>query len=189
MRKIIFQEWLSLEGFAADGDNGTSFLESAELNKYSDKELLDFMDGIETILLGANTYRLFVDFWPTATTDQEIIADKLNSTPKIIFSKSLKKAPWGKWPEANIVQTDAIEYLNKAKSQPGKNMVLWGSISLAQSLMKKNLIDEYHLRICPIVLGSGRPLFESMAKMNLELIGTKQYSSGLVLLKYRPAIH
>ena len=93
MRKLIFQEWLSLDGFAADGNNGLSFVESLALHKYSDQEQLDFLDEIDIILLGANTYRLFVEFWPMATIDQEIIADKLNSIPKMIFSRSMLKLP------------------------------------------------------------------------------------------------
>src|SRR5260221_13098464 len=100
MRKVIFQEWLSMDGYAADQNNSPAFLESVTLNKYSDLDQLAFLETIDTILLGANTYKLFVDFWPTATNEQEVIADKLNSIPKIIFSGRLDKAPWGKWPEA-----------------------------------------------------------------------------------------
>ena len=185
MRKVIFQEWLSMDGFAADANNSPAFLESVTLNKYSDQDLLRMMDTIDTILLGANTYKLFVDFWPTTTNDQEIIADKLNSTPKIVFSKTLASAPWGKWPDATLVRTDAVAELKRLKSQKGGDMVLWGSISLAQAFMKANLIDEYHFRVCPLVLGAGRPLFESTGPLNFELFGTKVYESGLLLLQYR----
>ena len=185
MRKVIFQEWLSMDGYAADANNSVSFIESVALNKYSDIDLLKFMDGIDTILLGANTYQLFVDFWPDCSTKQEIIADKLNSTPKIIFSKKMDKAPWGKWPDATVIKEDAVTALRKLKLQDGKDMVLWGSISLAQAFMKANLIDEYHLRICPLVLGGGRLLFENTGHMDFELSGTKQYEGGLMLLQYR----
>src|SRR2546423_6932967 len=135
MRKLILQEWLSIDGFTADRNGQLNFVTSPEFNKDSDQDILQFMDGVDTILLGAVTYKLFVDFWPTATTGTEIIADKLNSTPKIVFSKSLSIAPWGKWPAATIVKTEAANEIRKLKAQPGKNMVLWGSISLAQSLM------------------------------------------------------
>jgi len=188
MRKLIFEEWLSLDGFAADGNNGLSFVGSMALHKPSDQDQLDFLDGIDTILLGAKTYPLFVDFWPTATNDQQIIADRLNSIPKLIFSKSMSKAPWGKWPDAGLVKTDAVEALKKLKSQEGKDMVLWGSISLAQSFMRENLIDEYHLRICPVVIGVGRPLFAKTGIIHLKLFESKTYPSGLVMLKYRTAL-
>ena len=160
-------------------------MESLKSVKYSDKEQLEFLNEIDAILLGANTYRLFVDFWPTATNDQEVIADKLNSLPKFVFSHSMQKAPWGKWPDATLIHTDAVESVKKMKSQDGKDMVLWGSISLAQSFMNENLIDEYHLRICPVVLGGGRSLFAKTGKINLELIESRTFPSGLVQLKYK----
>jgi dihydrofolate reductase len=185
MRKLIFQEWISMDAYAADANGSVSFIESTTLNKYSDLDQLKWMESIDLILLGANTYKLFVEFWPTATTDQEIIADKLNSIPKVVFSKSLSAAPWGKYPDARIVRTDAAKAIKELKLQQGKDMVLWGSISLAQSLMKANLIDEYHLRICPVALGSGRPLFENTGPLNFELYNSKRYESGLMLLEYR----
>lgn len=186
MRKIIFQEFLSLDSYAADSDNSTKFFESSEMAEGSDDDLLKEMNNFDTILLGANTYKMFVEYWPTVTNEEQIVADKLNSIPKIVFSKSLKKAPWGKWPEAKIISGDAITELKKLKSEKGKDMVLWGSISLSQDLMKANLIDEYHFRICPIVLGSGRPLFEKTGALDLELVESKQYKSGLMFLKYKP---
>jgi dihydrofolate reductase len=187
MRKLILQEWLTIDGFVADRNGNLDFFISPELSKGSDEDLLRFMETIDTILLGAVTYKLFVDFWPAASTETEIIADKLNSTEKIVFSNSLTRAPWGKWPDATVVKTDASKEVYKLKSQAGKNMVLWGSISLAQSLMKENLIDEYHLRICPVAFGSGKSFFPAnMEPLNLKLVESKQYSSGLVLLQYEP---
>ena len=186
MRKIIFQEFLSLDSYAADSDNSTKFFESAEIAEDSDDDLLKEMENFDTILLGANTYKMFVEFWPKATNDEQIVADKLNSIPKIVFSKSLKKAPWGKWPEARMISGDAVAEIKKLKAEKGKDMVLWGSIALSQDLMKANLIDEYHFRICPVVLGAGKPLFEKTGKLELDLFESKQYKSGLMLLKYKP---
>jgi dihydrofolate reductase len=185
MRKLIFQEWLSMDGYAADKNNSPAFLESITLNKYSDLDQLAWMETIDTMLLGANTYKLFVEFWPTATNEQEVIADKLNSLNKIIFSSKLERAPWGDWPDAQVISSDASKAVRELKAQDGKDIVLWGSISLAQSLMRDNLIDEYHFRICPVVLGAGRPLFESTGPLDFELYDTKRYQSGLMLLQYR----
>jgi len=186
MRKLIFQEFLSLDGYAADKDHETKFFEGPEYSKDSDDDLLAEMQRFDTILLGANTYKMFVDFWPGATNDEQIVADKLNSIPKIVFSKTLEKAPWGKWPAAKIVADDAVSFLKGQKAQDGKDMVLWGSISLAQDLMKANLIDEYQFRIVPVLLGSGTLLFSKAGIHDLELIHTKSYSSGLLLVHYRP---
>ena len=186
MRKLIFQEFLSLDGYAADKDHSTKFFESPEYSRDSDEDLLAEMNRFDTILLGANTYKMFADFWPAATNDEQIVADKLNSIPKIVFSSTLKEAPWGKWEPAKIESGDAVKAITELKKQIGKDMVLWGSISLAQDLMKANLIDEYQLRIVPVLLGDGTLLFEKRDELQLELSKTKSYDSGLLLAHYQP---
>ena len=187
MKKLIVEEWLSLDGYAEDSNGKLDFFPSTEANKYSDADQLKFMETIDTILLGRKTYELFVDFWPNATTDKEIIADKLNETPKVIFSKTLKKVPWGRWPEAQIVAGDVVTEVRKLKTIPGKNIVLWGSISLAQSLMKENLIDEYHIQICPTAVGGGKPFFPQFINYRtFKLVDTRKYDSGVMFLKLIP---
>jgi dihydrofolate reductase len=91
---------------------------------------------------------MFVEFWPEADPKEQIVADKLNSIPKIVFSKTLKEAPWGKWPAATIIPDDAVTAIKKLKKEAGKDMVLWGSISLAQDLINAGIIDEYSIKDC-----------------------------------------
>jgi dihydrofolate reductase len=187
MRKLILEEWLSLDGYVEDQNGKLDFFPSTESNRYADEDQLKFLDTIDTMLLGRKTYELFAGFWPTATVDKEIIADKLNSLSKIVFSNTLKKAPWGKWPEAQIVRDDAVEAIRQLKMKPGKNMVLWGSISLAQSLIKANLIDEYHLQICPTAVGGGKLLFPIQDRYNrFRLVNSRTYDTGVVFLHYEP---
>ena len=187
MRKLILEEWISLDGYAADINGKLDFFPSTEENKYSDQDQLKFLDTIDTILLGRVTYELFVEFWPAATTAQEIIADKLNSLPKIVFSNTLKKAPWGKWPDAEIVSGNAVDEIRKLKEKEGKNMVLWGSISLAQSLIKDNLVDEYHIQVCPKIIGGGRALFPPLnSYADLKLVDIRKYDTGVMYLHYEP---
>ncbi len=179
---------MSLDGYVADKNGSLDFFTSLtpEQNKYSDQDQLKFLAGIDTILLGRKTYELFVDFWPTATTDKEVIADKLNETDKIVFSNTLTKAPWGKWKDATVISGEAAKAIKQLKAFPGKNMVLWGSISLAQALMKENLVDEYHIQLCPVLTGGGRSLFEQLPDMaKLELLETKPYNTGNIFLNYR----
>jgi len=187
MRKLILEEWVSLDGYVADKNGKLDFFTNLtpEQNKYSDADQLKFLETIDTILLGRKTYELFVEFWPTATTDKEVIADKLNETKKIVFSNTLSKAPWGKWPPVEIINGDAVEAIRELKSLPGKNLVLWGSISLAQSLMKENLVDEYHIQLCPVVIGSGRTLFTDLRDYrHLHLVDLRRYDTGTVFLNY-----
>jgi dihydrofolate reductase len=178
MRKLILEEWVSLDGYVTDKNGQLDFFTNLtpEQNTYSDNDQLKFLETVDTILLGRKTYELFVEFWPTATTDKEVIADKLNNTNKIVFSNTLTKAPWGKWREAEIISGEATTAIKKFKSLPGKNMVVWGSISLAQSLMRENLIDEYHIQLCPVVTGGGRSLFPQQINLaQLNLLELRQY--------------
>jgi len=189
MRKLILEEWVSLDGFVTDKNGQLDFFTSLtpEQNKDSDADQLKFLETIDTILLGRKTYDLFVDFWPAATADKEVIADKLNETYKIVFSNTITKAPWGQWPEVEIVTGEATAAIKKFKQTPGKNMVVWGSISLAQSLMKENLIDEYHIQLCPVLTGGGRNLFPQQINFGqLNLLEARQYNTGIVFLNYEP---
>jgi dihydrofolate reductase len=187
MRKLILSEWLSLDGNVSDKNGQLDFFTSLspEENKYADEDQLKFLETIDTILLGRKTYELFANFWPTATTDTEIIADKLNELPKKVFSNTLIQAPWGKWEEAEVIKGEAVEAIKKLKALPGKNMVMWGSISIAQALMKADLIDEYHIQLCPVLTGGGRSFFsQEMDTSKLYLAEVRQYETGTVLLKY-----
>jgi dihydrofolate reductase len=187
MRKLILEEWMSLDGYVTDKNNQLNFFTdlTPEQNTFSDNDQLKFLETIDTILLGRKTYELFVDFWPSATTDKEVIADKLNETKKIVFSNTLTTAPWGQWTEAEIISDNSIAAIRELKLHQGKDMVLWGSISLAQSLMKENLIDEYHIQLCPVLTGGGRNLFPyEMDYGKLNLLEVRQYNSGTVFLNY-----
>jgi dihydrofolate reductase len=188
MRKLIIEEWISLDGYATDKTGGLDFFThlTPEQNTYSDADQLKFLETVDTILLGRKTYELFVEFWPGATTDMEVIADKLNQVKKIVFSNTLRKAPWGKWPDAEIISGQAVKAIKTLKSLPGKNMVLWGSISLAQGLMKENLVDEYHIQLCPVLNGGGRSFFTQGISQQLNLAEVRHYSTGTVFLNYQP---
>jgi len=188
MRKLIVEEWISLDGFAEDANGKLDYFPTTKENRYADEQQLKFLDTVDTILLGRKTYELFVDYWPKASTKEEIIADRLNEIPKLVCSNTLKHAPWGKWPDATIAPGNAIDVVTNLKKQPGRNIILWGSLSLTQTLMKANLVDLYKLRICPTVVGGGRPLFPAFnAYQSLKLIEHGAYDSGLINLTYEPA--
>lgn len=186
MRKLILGEWLSLDAFAADKNGTTKFFESREYGGVSDEHMLKFMEDVDTIIIGRKTYELFADFWPKATTSEELMADCINETHKIVFSSSLDSAPWGKWDPATVNRGDAVEEVKRLKAQSGKDMVLWGSISLAQSLIEADLIDEFQIRVVPVLLGEGRPMFSKSREIPLKLVETRAYESGVVYSRYVP---
>ena len=187
MRKLILEEWMSLDGHVADKDGQLDFFTSVspEKNRDSDVDQLKFLDSIDTILFGRKTYELFADYWPTATVDKEVIADKLNAMKKLVFSNTLLNAPWGKWPAAEVINGEAINAIKQLKLLPGKDMIMWGSISIAQALMSANLIDEYHIQLCPVLTGGGRRLFiEQAIETQLKVLEVRTYNTGMVFLNY-----
>jgi dihydrofolate reductase len=186
MRKVILQEFVTLDGLAAGENGSVDFVPASTTGDESfGQRQIDFMDSIDTILLGRVTYEMFSQYWPNVTSgDDKPFADKLNAIPKIVFSQTLDRAPWGDWDDAQI-REDAAKEIAASKGRSGKDMVIWGSISLAQSLMADRLIDEYQIIICPVVLGTGRPLFKKQSDaQGLELVDTRTFDRGTALLSY-----
>jgi dihydrofolate reductase len=191
MRNVILQEFVSVDGMAAGANDSTEFIQAGMSGDQSfGRRQTSFLDSIDTILLGRKTYELFVDYWPKVTSgDEEPFADKLNAIPKIVFSSSLEKAPWGDWPDATIVRTNPAREVERLKQLPGKDLVIWGSLTLAQSLMLEGVIDEYQLVVCPVVLIEGRKLFDDVAeKGEMHLLSTRSFDRGAVLLTYSGAM-
>lgn len=187
MKKLILQEFVSVDGLASGPNDSVDFVPASNQGdqRFGQRQM-EFLDSIDTILLGRVTYEMFAGHWPNVPPGPDRpFADKLNAIPKIVFSKTLDRAPWGSYPEARVVKTSAAKEVAKLRQGSGKDMVLWGSISLAQSLMGEGLIDEYQLIVCPLVLGNGRPLFaEKKDAVTMKLLTTKSFDRGSVLLAY-----
>ena len=187
MKKLILQEFVSVDGLAAGPNDSVDFVPASNQGdqRFGQRQM-EFLDSIDTILLGRVTYEMFAGHWPNVPPGPDKpFADKLNAIPKIVFSKTLDRAPWGSYPEARLVKTSAAKEVAMLRQGSGKDMVLWGSISLAQSLMGEGLIDEYQLIVCPLVLGKGRPLFaEKKDSVTMKLLTTKSFDRGSVLLAY-----
>jgi dihydrofolate reductase len=123
---------------------------------------------------------MFVTYWPEVKPgdDDKPFADKLNAIPKIVFSKTLERASWGKWDNARLVRTEAADEVRRLRQGSGGNMVIWGSISLAQSLLHERLIDEVQLIVCPVVLGRGTRLFSDSDSLQMQLRRTSSFDRG-----------
>jgi dihydrofolate reductase len=190
MREVILQEFVTLDGLAAGPNNSVDFVPASTSGdqKFS-REQLAFFDAIDTIVLGRVTYQLFAGYWPKVTEgDEKPFADKMNSTPKIVFSRTLDRAPWGTFDEATVLRSDPAAEVSKLKQQPGRNLVIWGSLSLAQLLIGEGLIDEYRLVVCPLVLGQGRHLFnDALGPIEVTLLNASPLDRGAVSLTYKPS--
>jgi dihydrofolate reductase len=187
MRNLILQEFVSVDGMAAGSDGSTEFIPASSRGDQSfGRRQESFLDSIDTILLGRKTYEMFADYWPNVTSgDDQAFADRINALPKVVFSRTLDRAPWGRWEEATVVKTDAGREVERLKQRPGKDLVIWGSLTLAHALMHEGLIDEYQLIVCPVVLVEGRRLFDdSVAPGEMHLLSTQSFDRGTVLLSY-----
>ena len=185
MRRVIVQEFVSIDGLVAGSDGSVDFVPATTSGdrSFGDRQL-SFIDSVDTMLLGRRTYEMFAGYWPNVTEgeDKEFAA-KINNLRKVVFSSTLDEAPWGTFEAGQVVQD--IDEVATLKRAGGKDLVVWGSISLAQSLMDAGLVDEYQLIVCPVVLGAGKRLFREQDD-ELELVDTRSFDGGTVLLSYRP---
>ncbi|MFI0357309.1 dihydrofolate reductase family protein [Actinomadura sp. 9N407] len=184
MRKLIVQELITVDGYVAGAGGELDFFESVTDYSEVDRDNLQLLENVDTILLGAATYEMFVQYWPTA---DETVAKMVNALPKLVFSSTLDKAPWGDWQEAQVVRGNAADKVAELKRQPGKDIMLWGSLSLARSLIQAGLLDELQLRVIPVAIGKGLKLFpDDLGRLDLQLTEAKPYASGITSLHYRP---
>ena len=189
MRKVILQEFVSVDGYAAGPGDSVDFVPaSTQDDERFGQRQMEFLGSVDTILLGRVTYEMFAGYWPNVTSGADKpFADKLNAIPKVVFSRTLGRAPWGSYPDARVVKTNAAKEVSNLRQGSGKDMVIWGSISLAQSLMDEGVLDEYQLIVCPVVLASGRALFPDKHSVNMKLLTTRSFDRGSVLLAYAAA--
>ena len=181
---------MSLDGYVA-GPKGEldwfvheGFMIGTEFGQYA----REMISSVDAILLGRLTYQEFASYWPTATDNDPVITERINSLPKIVFSKTLERAEWGEWNNARLVRGNSADEVRRLKEQPGKDLVIYGSAQLVSTLMEESLIDEFHILIQPVVLGRGKPEFKDLnQRYSLELLEAKPFKSGAVWLRYRPA--
>jgi dihydrofolate reductase len=145
---------------------------------------LDEVMAADAMLLGRVTYEGFAAAWP-GMTDEVGFADKMNSMPKYVVSTTLDEATWN---NSTVVAENVAEAVGKLKAQPGQDILVAGSRTLAQTLIAEGLVDEYRLMVFPVVLGSGKRLFgETSQPSTLTLVDSQPLDSGTVILTYRPA--
>lgn len=189
MRKLILQEFVTLDGMAAESDGDTKFIPATfQDDKGFTTEQEELIESANTMVIGRKTYEIFRDYWPEEKEGQDKeFANKLNSMEKFVVSSTLDSAPWGEWEPAKVISGRAEEELAKLKEQPGSDMLIWGSISLSQSLINAGLIDEIRIVTCPLVLGEGRPFFgDKIGTLDLKLKDAKTFDSGAVEIRYVP---
>jgi dihydrofolate reductase len=150
-----------------------------------EQELFKFdeLKASDTLLLGRVTYDSFAAAWPNMIEQTGEYGVMMNGYPKYVVSTTLDKVEWN---NSSLIKEKIAEELIKLKQQPGKDILVFGSCALVQTLIQLDLIDEYRLMVFPVLLGTGKRLFgDGIDKKVLKLSETKTFNSGVVVLTYQ----
>lgn len=193
MRKLVVTEFLSLDGViqapgAADEDTEGGFAHGGWQPPYFDDVMLaaatEGMAATDAYLFGRKTYQKMAAYWSTGPSDSPF-TEHLNSTAKYVASTTLHEVEWS---NSTLLPGDVAEGVAELKEQPGKNIAVLGSGELVQTLIGHDLVDEYSLFVCPLVLGTGKRLFRNVEQpRRLDLVDSTVTGTGTVILTYRPA--
>jgi dihydrofolate reductase len=197
MRRIMAFNRVTADGYFTSSDGKLDWVVP---EPQLDKEAGEGMSGQGAILFGRRTYEMFQAFWPHALEDPGTAPDPhmpgrrspeiramavwINEAAKIVFSRTLEDVTWKNTRLLHAFDPREVEAMKK---QPGPDMLIFGSGSIASQLTEHGLIDEYRFVVGPVLLGSGRPLISGVPKSSrLDLLEAKTYPSGNVMLRYAP---
>ena len=184
MRRVIANLFASLDGFAVDRDVEMRWV-TDNYGKEKEKFVHDAHHSMDVMLLGRVTYQELAEYWPNASVEEEPLADRMNSIPKVVFSKTLEE-PLA-WSNATLARGDLADEVSALKRRPGKEIGIVGSVALTQTLAGLGLLDGLRLLVHPVALGGDgrKPIFEGYGMTGLELADATVLDSDVVALEYR----
>jgi dihydrofolate reductase len=186
MARLVVFNSVSLDGYFTDANGDMSWAHNPKKDPEWEAFIAGNATGSGTLLFGRITYELMASFWPTpmGANAYPEVAVGMNKAKKIVFSRKMNSAEWN---NTRVVQSDLVGEVRKLKSEPGHVLAILGSGSIVSQLTQEGLIDEYQVAIAPVVIGSGRTMFEGVKKkLSLKLTRSKEFKNGNVLLHYEP---
>lgn len=194
MRKLVAGAFLTLDGVmqapgGPDEDRDGGFTHGGWLVPYFDEQFGEIMTEwtlrADAFLLGRKTYEIFAASWPNATDPGDKVANALNTRPKHVASRSLKKLAWN---NSHLVEGDVADAVAKLKAEDGGEIQVHGSSDLLQTLLRHDLVDTLRLWLFPLTLGEGKRLFgRGTFPRGFRLVETRENSTGAVLHVYERA--
>jgi dihydrofolate reductase len=182
MARLSVFNFITLNGYYAGPNGDISWhRHGGEESKYAEEGA----KSESMLLFGRITYQMMASYWPTpmAAKGNPGVAEGMNRSPKVVFSRTLKKV---EWENTRLLKNDLVEEVKKLK-KGDKDITILGSGSIVTQLAEADLIDEYQIMVDPVALGNGMPMFKGMAqKLDLRLVSTRPFESGVVLLVYKP---
>lgn len=176
-RKVIATFFVSLDGVVEAPQDW----HPAYFNEEMGAAIGAAMGSSDAMLCGRVTYQEWAAFWPDADNE---MAPYMNGTPKYVASTTLDEV---EWENSHLLEGDVATAVAELKDEPGRDIVMSGSATLARSLMRDGLVDELHLMIHPVVVGKGAKLFPDGDTHDLELVDSVTFETGVVYATYRPA--
>jgi dihydrofolate reductase len=191
MRKLIVAEFVSLDGVmqapgGADEDTDGGFAHGGWTWPYWHDDIgAHFFQAIsqcDTLLLGRKTWEIHGGAFEPMVDDP--FGDVMNNLKKVVVSTTLASAD--AWRNSTLISSNVVEAIRTLKAQPGQDIYVDGSSVLVHTLTQHDLVDEYSLLVYPVVLGSGKRVFAEGVRVNLHLVESKPFPSGVVLMRYQP---
>ncbi|MGI5239410.1 dihydrofolate reductase family protein [Dactylosporangium sp. CA-139066] len=175
MRKIVVYELLSLDGVAEDPDGFV-----ADWDDAMDANLAAVIATQDAVILGRRSYTEWARFWPTS--EIQPFATFINGVTKYVATSTPLDQNWA---NATALDGGLVDFVRDLKQQPGGDVGVHASISVAQALLAADVVDELRLVVAPRIAGQGRRLLEGLPSIRLEPVGSETSPTGSLLLHYR----
>jgi len=192
MRKLKLQMQITVDGFVA-GPNGELDWMTPSM-EMEDEKLFPYInsliDSSDTILMGRKMTEGFVSYWTGEANNPKspdyAFAQKMVDTPKIVFTRTLDES---RWANTVLAKGDIVEEVNQLKNRDGGDLIVYGGAGFVSSLIKHDLIDEYHLFVNPVAIGEGMTIFSNFGSyFKLKQIDATPYDCGITVHKYLPEV-
>ncbi len=181
MRRVIASEFVSLDGVMEAPEKWHFPYFNDEMGEAIGAAMVQ----ADAMLLGRTTYEEWAAFWPYQSSEDQPFVSYMNNTPKFVVSTTLEEV---EWQNSALIKGNVTEEIAKLKRQPGKDISISGSGTLVRSLLHDDLLDELRLMVHPVIVGSGKRLFEDGSDQKaLKLVDSKTFGTGVVYLTYQPA--
>jgi dihydrofolate reductase len=195
MRKVVVNEWMSLDGVvqapgAPEEDTSGGFAHGGWHMSYMDetaqKAVLDGLTRAGGFLLGRRTYEILGAYWPNAPEEEQVVAEPMNTLPKYVASTTLSE-PLA-WQNSTLLEGDLAEAVRSLKREDGGDVQVIGSSQLAKTLFEHDLVDELRVTIDPLLLGGGKRVFpDDGARRPMRLVDSSVTTTGAIMATYAPA--
>jgi len=182
MRKVVAAEFLSLDGVMESPDQW----HFPYFNDEMGQAVGEGFESSDALLMGRVLYEEWAAFWPNQDLEENPMATTMNNLTKYVVSNTLEEPL--EWNNTSLIRGDVAEEIHQLKQQPGKDITISGSGALVRSLLDYGMLDELKLMVHPLVVGSGKKLFEDGGQRTpLELVQSTTFATGVLYLTYKPA--